>query len=113
MPFKDPEYRRKYRRKWYSKNKESEKGHVRRRKLEIKKWFAEYKKKLSCSECDENHPATIEFHHKEENQKEKGIAIMVNDGCSIKKISEEMRKCEVLCSNCHRKLHYKKRINKF
>ena len=110
MPFKDRAYRLKYRRKWYANNKESEKRHVRRRKLELKKWFRDYKKKLSCSECAENHPATLEFHHK--SQKDRDIGVMVNDGCSINKILKEIQKCKVLCSNCHKKLHYKKQINK-
>ena len=107
MPFKDPEYRRKYRRKWYARNKESEKAHVRRRKLEIKKWFKDYKKNLKCSKCSESHIATLEFHHKSKKNKENQIAIMVNDGCSIDKIKGEISKCQILCANCHRKIHYK------
>ena len=111
MPFKDPEYRRKYRREWYKKNKESEKKHVKRRKLEIKKWFKNYKKSLFCKKCSEKHPATLDFHHKSKNEKEREIGFMVNDGYSIKKIKQEIKKCEVLCANCHRKIHYKN--NKF
>lgn len=105
MPFKDKEYRLKYRREWYSKNKESEIAHVRRRKLEIKKWFKNYKKTLFCKKCGENHPATIEFHHKFKN-KDRNVSIMVNDGCSKNNVLNEIKKCEVLCSNCHRKLHW-------
>jgi hypothetical protein len=113
MPFKNPEYRRQYRKKWYSKNKESEKAHVKRRKLELKKWFFNYKKTLSCLTCKENHIATLEFHHKEGSEKKGAIINLVNNGCSIKKIEEEIKKCGVLCSNCHKKLHYRKRSNKF
>ena len=106
MPFRDSEYRRKYRRKWYSQNKESEKQHVYKRKRYLKNWFLDFKKNLNCSKCNENHPATLEFHHKKEHKKEKAIGDMVDDGYSIKKILEEIKKCEVLCSNCHKKLHY-------
>ena len=105
MPFKNKAYQLKYRREWYAKNKKSEIAHVRRRKLEIKKWFKEYKKDLSCLKCGENHPAIIEFHHKKDN-KDRDIAIMVNDGCSKERILNEMKKCDALCSNCHRKLHW-------
>jgi len=107
MPFKNKEYQLAYRRKWYAQHKDSEKAHVRRRKLEIKKWFREYKSKLKCQKCLENHPATLEFHHKSQKQKEKAIGYMVNDGVSITKILAEIEKCEVLCANCHRKLHHK------
>ena len=107
MPFKDPDYRKRYRREWYSKNKKSEKEHVKKRKLKIKNWFKEYKNNLSCLKCGENHFATLEFHHQNRNKKEKNIGLMVNDGFSKKKILSEIRKCNVLCANCHRKIHSK------
>jgi len=111
MPFKDLEKRRKYRRKWYSKNKSSEKAHVKRRKLEIKKWFEDYKKNLKCSKCSEKHPSTIDFHHKKGEKKEKGVSYLVANGYSINYIKKELNKCMILCANCHRKVHYKN--NKF
>lgn len=109
MPFKDPEKKREYRRKWYKENKISERNHVRRRKKEIKKWFHEFKSKLCCSKCGENHPAIIDFHHtgKKENQ----VAQMVHWGYSIDKIKKELEKCQVLCANCHRKLHWRESKN--
>lgn len=113
MPFRDSEYRRKYRRKWYAEHKESEKAHVKRRKLQLRKWFYNYKKNLSCLKCLENHPAVLEFHHKGEHKKDRNISKLIDDGCSVKKIMEEIKKCEVLCSNCHKKLHYKEKTNKF
>ncbi|MAG79071.1 hypothetical protein CMI40_01705 [Candidatus Pacearchaeota archaeon] len=112
MPFKDPEDRRRYRRKWYSQNKESEKAHVRRRKKELGKWLKNYKKRLNCSKCKESHPATLEFHHKSSKEKERTISNMIGDGFSIKRILAEIKKCNVLCANCHKKLHYNKRISK-
>ena len=105
MPFKNPEQRRKYRREWYSKNKKSERAHIKRRKAEIREWFKDYKKKLKCSKCNESHPATIDFHHHKKN-KEMGIAKLVSEGYSQKRILKEIEKCAVLCSNCHRKIHY-------
>jgi len=108
MPYKDPEKRRASRREWYSDNKVSEKAHVRKRKLKIRKWFGEYKKTLKCSKCPETHPATIDFHHKTEKGME--ISHMVAHGYSVDKINEEIKKCQVVCANCHRKIHYN---NKF
>ena len=105
MPFKDLEKRREYRRKWYSENKNSEKEHVKRRKETINNWFRNYKNKLKCERCGESPPAIIDFHHKK--KKENGISKLVSYGYSIEKIKKELEKCEVLCSNCHRKEHWK------
>ncbi len=104
MPFKDIEKRRTYRREWYYKNKKSEIAHVVRRKKELKKWILDYKKTLKCSRCSENHPSTIDFHHNL-GKKEMNISQMVCEGYSRERIKKEVRKCEVLCSNCHRKEH--------
>ncbi|MBU2576904.1 MAG: hypothetical protein KKF50_04220 [Nanoarchaeota archaeon] len=106
MPYKDPEKKRECRRKWYAKNKSSEKAHVQRRKGKIKLWFKKYKAFLKCSKCEENHPATIDFHHKI-GKKENNISKMVADGYSIDRIKIELEKCNVLCANCHRKEHFK------
>lgn len=40
-------------------------------------------------------------------EKEYNISKMVHEGFSINRIKEEIKKCEVLCSNCHRELHFK------
>ena len=108
MPILDPIKRREYRRKWYAKNRKSEIGHVKRRKLEIRKWLKEYKKTLKCSRCSENHPATIDFHHKDKSEKDQDISYFVAFGYSIDRIKREIEKCDILCANCHRKEHYKK-----
>jgi len=106
MPYKDKEERLAYRRRWYAKNRDSEKDHVKRRKARIREWFKDHKLSLKCIKCGESHPATIDFHHSH-GKKEKSISKMVADGYSIFRISEELEKCEVLCSNCHRKKHLK------
>ncbi len=106
MPLKDPEKRRAFRRKWYSENKTSEKAHVKRRKLEIKKWSQEYKSNLKCINCGESHPASIDFHHKT-GEKEHSISKLVAEGYSVERIKKELDKCIVLCANCHRKEHFK------
>lgn len=96
-------------RNWYLKNRESriKKAH-NDGKLRLK-WFEEYKRNLKCEKCGENHIACLDFHHKDKDNKESSISKMVTNNCSIKKIKKEMEKCMVLCSNCHRILHYELR----
>jgi hypothetical protein len=108
MPYKDLKKRRAYRREWYAKNKKSEKAHILRRKKEIRTWFEKYKSKLKCSKCYEDHIATLDFHHNM-GKKEMNITKLVYEGYSIKRIKKEIEKCIILCANCHRKEHYKKK----
>lgn len=62
------------------------------------------KEKLKCSNCDEKHPACIDFHHIK--NKSYSISRMVAIGRKIEDIQREILKCILLCSNCHRKEHY-------
>jgi hypothetical protein len=65
--------------------------------------------RLACTAkgCHEDHPATLDFHHKDPSTKEANVAHMITRGWSINRVKEELRKCRVLCSNCHRKLHWR------
>ena len=108
MPYKDPEKRKANRKKWYRKNKSSEIKYVKERKSKIKKWFIALKKSLKCEICDEDHPATLDFHHKDKKRKDNEVAFMAYYGYSKARILKEIEKCQVLCSNCHRKIHYDK-----
>lgn len=109
MPYKWKEdkqkYQREYHANWYKTNRETARSKQKARKTSIKEWFIEYKSTLKCNRCEENHPATLDFHHIDEKNEE--ISMMVSHGSSKKRILKEMALCEVLCSNCHRKEHYK------
>ena len=75
MPYKHLEKQREAQRKWWSDNKEREnkKRHVKREQR--RKWFREYKRKLSCVRCGEHHIACIDLHHIA--KKEIGISHML------------------------------------
>lgn len=90
---------------------------MKRRDIQIKKnseyrklnptkdWFSKLKTTLECSKCGENHPACLEFHHKDPSQKLFTISSMVRK-LPKEVILKEIEKCEVLCANCHRKTHH-------
>jgi hypothetical protein len=112
MPYKSKKdkqkYHKQYHKKWYNKNKENRKRQIFQRRNKIIIWFKQEKKKLKCERCPESHVACLEFHHKNPKEKEFAISELVNNrGWSIKRIKIEISKCIVLCSNCHRKEHYK------
>src|SRR4029077_2631271 len=79
------------------------------RRVGIGKFISELRKDLKCSLCGENHPATLDFHHSNPKDKDFTISEACKGGFSIEKIKEEIAKCIVLCSNCHRKEHWKQR----
>jgi hypothetical protein len=76
------------------------------RRKKIKEDFIEWKKTLECSRCKNNDYRVLEFHHKNPLEKEFSIANMVDRGFSKEKINDEVSKCDVLCANCHRIVHY-------
>jgi hypothetical protein len=95
-----------YRRKHYQNHKEPYLIRAKNQRKEIRDWFKEFKRSLKCARCPENHPACLDFHHRDSSKKDMSIRQAVNQGWGKKRILAEIRKCEILCSNCHRKEHH-------
>jgi hypothetical protein len=74
-------------------------------------WFYEIKSSLKCEQCDESHIAVLDFHHKDPNQKDLEVSGLISNRVSREIVLKEISKCIVLCSNCHRKLHYNNRLS--
>lgn len=98
-----------YRAAHHSANGETQRANVRARKLGIVQHIQTVREGASCTRCGEDHPATLDFHHRDASEKEIGIAQLVNMGWSVARIDAEIAKCDVLCANCHRKLHWEQR----
>src|SRR5690348_15620190 len=96
-------YQQEYR-KTYIRPYESEMKRRASRSERVKRnqeWLAQYKQEKGCFDCGYNkHPSALEFDHLRD--KFKDISDMVKNGFSIKRLQEEIDKCEVVCSNCHR-----------
>jgi hypothetical protein len=80
------------------------KNRIRVQKL--KEWFIKYKEQLKCKNCGETHIACLDFHHKNPKEKEINLSSAIYRKWSIKRITAELEKCEVLCCKCHRIYHY-------
>ena len=83
--------------------------HTPLRRKRLHAWWHEFRESLRCEQCGEGHIATLDFHHTNPAQKERSVRAMVDGGLSQKRILAEIAKCRVLCSNCHRKLHWSER----
>ena len=106
MGYKDVEKQRQFQKDYFQANKSKSAGYLRKRREERTKWFWELKKTLQCERCGESHPACIEFHHRDAAEKVQCVSEMVCAALAEARILEEIKKCQVLCSNCHQKLHY-------
>lgn len=99
-----------YHREWHAKQSIERKKYKseiqKKRRHELRKWFDEYKNTLKCSICSESHISCLDFHHNDPLQKEISLCNAIGRGWSKKSIVNEVEKCSIVCSNCHRKLHW-------
>jgi len=111
MPSKDPLKIKETRKKNYKKYKEFYIKKSRYQKYKNILYYFEKKNSFKCSKCSENHISCLEFHHTDPSKKEYNVSVLKNR--SHKKLLKEIKKCIVLCSNCHKKLHWEdNKINK-
>lgn len=66
------------------------------------RWFKRLKEEAGCAVCGERFFASLDFHHVDPSMK-KGL---VNPNKSKSWLIPEMRKCVLLCKNCHYKVHH-------
>ena len=100
-----------YVKKHYLNNKDvyKQKAIVSKRKqrTDVRNFLMEIRKNSKGVNCEENHPDVLDFHHIN-NDKEFNIA---GADRPLEVIKKEIGKCIVLCSNCHRKLHWSEKYN--
>lgn len=71
-------------------------------------WVREYLRTHPCVDCGEDDPVCLDFDHIGDN-KVLDVALLVQRAYSLKRIQEEIAKCNVRCANCHRKITAKRR----
>ena len=93
-----------YKLTYYYNNKQS---HYDRNKILTEKltlFVSILKSSSSCYICDEYTTCCLDFHHIDRKSKVGEVSVLVRYG-SMKRLREEICKCVILCSNCHRKVH--------
>ena len=107
MPYKDPLVRKikakMYGARWYQKHIVERKIQIKERRKDIKEYILSRKDK--CNRCPETHTSCLEFHHIDGDEKDCILSKVPAQGWSIERVKQEIDKCELLCSNCHRKEH--------
>jgi hypothetical protein len=88
----------------YLRNKEKVYQRMLQGRHKLMEDVTTYKVSKGCFFCPEKTGVCLDFHHINPNLKEDRISqLIVQNG--RKKTFDEIEKCIVICSNCHRKLH--------
>ena len=93
--------------KFYYKNKEKVLGRNTYRQIVLKVRAIE-ELGGKCEICEEGHPATLQFHHRNPEEKEFSLSTKTLSATKLfpwEIILKEIQKCQLLCANCHAKLH--------
>lgn len=64
------------------------------------------KSAVGCRDCGERDERCLDFHHVNPENKYMEVARLLADNRAYHILLREIRKCVVLCANCHRKAHY-------
>ena len=96
-------YSRKHYKAYYQKNKTWLAKNNKEQLMKKKQWWFDYKSTLACKKCGESHPGCLVFHHINQNEKNINVTKLISNK---ERTLAEIKKCIVLCANCHRKLHY-------
>jgi hypothetical protein len=65
-----------------------------------------------CMDCGISYPSYVmDFDHRDQSEKEFTIGTAAGKGIKIERLEEEIKKCDVVCSNCHRERTYLQQQN--
>lgn len=94
------------RKKQYAKNP----TYFRDKRNEYRKMAREIiqqqKEGKACVFCGIADPRVLDFHHLDHSTKSGSIGGAASAGWGIKRLLQEIAKCEIVCANCHRILHW-------
>lgn len=113
MPTKDKQKQAKYAKKHYEVNKEKmiqkAKDNNKRSRDRNRQYVLEYLENHPCVDCGEKDPIVLEFDHVRDKLFD--VSDIKRSAYSLKTIEEEIKKCEVRCANCHRRITHKRRVD--
>lgn len=98
---------------YYQNNKQAiikkQVARTARNRAIVKEKVAEYLEKHPCIQCGEKDIVVLDFHHRDSSTKESEICQLIVNGYSWKKLLTEIKKCDILCANCHRRITARER----
>lgn len=104
-------------RAYYAENREARLAYIRdysaKKQVEKREFIAELKSH-PCHDCGGKfHACAMDFDHLEGESKIDSIStLMRNMRVTLKRLKEEVAKCELVCANCHRVRTYNRMMEK-
>lgn len=117
MAYKDKEKERaknaEYHRRWYitsgKRQLELTKVSAAKNRRRNYAYVSELKSRGVCTDCGGSfHPAAMDYDHVW-GKKVASVAVLCKEAAAIARIADEIRKCELVCSNCHRVRTYNRK----
>ena len=78
----------------------------KRHRIKVRAKVLEFLTTKECVDCGEKDPRVLDFDHIKPSIKFKTISNMLSGHYSWQSVMKETKKCNVRCSNCHRKKTY-------
>lgn len=101
------ECKKQYDREYWQKTKDKRNERKSSNAKKIRDRNADYVfdilRRSSCSDCPEDDFLVLEFDHRDPSDKYENISVMIGHCSSIESIQKEIDKCDIVCSNCHRR----------
>ena len=89
-------------------NKKTE--YHRNRRISVVEWLKSLR--TYCKDCGETNSIVLDFHHRNANEKSFSLTGSFCYSRSRDAILKEIKKCDVLCANCHRIREHEIRLRK-
>tara|TARA_R110001592_G_scaffold125056_1_gene334288 strand:+ start:47 stop:490 length:444 start_codon:yes stop_codon:yes gene_type:complete len=96
----------------YKRNNAKKKIYKKNLYDKVSNYLNNYKLSKGCQKCGYNEsPYALEFHHRDRHNKSNNVSnIRKSSWTQLDNIVKEVKKCDILCSNCH-KILTQKEIN--
>lgn len=109
LPITDFNWRNKEKGTRRSECKYCHSNYMKQKYQQKKTIIQELKSECSCAKCGDKRGYVLDYHHLNPAEKENTIARLTSNTSKLDKTFEEIKKCIVLCANCHREFHYLQR----
>lgn len=106
LPITDFNWRNKEKGTRRSECKYCHSNYMKQKYQQKKTIIQELKSECSCAKCGDKRGYVLDYHHLNPTEKENTIARLTSNTSKLDKTFEEIKKCIVLCANCHREFHY-------